>query len=229
MVAAHRAVLRGERYHVVVTQTVRFPATNRTGRWELVFRGRPDGAFTVDTRRNGSVFSADGPVRIGFWSDGEVVVEAFIANGSATANVVRDARGDPVAPSAVLPLDPRFEGELRTVFASAAIRSITRLPNVGTARVRVVATGPVGEDVVGSLAHTAEVRELRADLVIDERGFVPRYELRYAGTFGAQRVTVTRRVRYVAVGDVTVERPDWVAPALNGTAYAASSGTNGSS
>lgn len=229
MVAAHRSVLGDASYHVVVTQTVRFPATNRTGRWELVFRGRPGGAFTVDTRRNGSVFSAGGPVRIGFWSDGEVVVEAFLGNDSVTANVVRDARGDPVAPRAVLPVDPRFEGELRTVFASTAIRSITRLPSAGTARVRVVATGPVGDDVVGSLALATQVRELRADLVIDERGFVPRYELRYAGTFGAEPVTVTRRVRYVAVGDVDIERPDWVDPALNGTAYATSSGSNGSS
>lgn len=231
MAAAHRSVLQDTSYTVFSTQTVQFASSGRSGRWQLAARIAPRGAFTIETQRNGSVFSTVRPVRIGFWSNGDVVVEAFIANDTTTANIVRDARGNPVPPRTVMPIDPRFEGELTTVFASTTVRSITRLDDDADpySRVRVRATGPAGSAAVGSLDIATTVSNLTAVLVIDERGLVHRYELRYTGTFATEPVTVTRTVRYAAIGQTSVPRPVWVEAALNGTAYDPSNGSNGSS
>lgn len=233
LAAAHGSILQNTSYTVESAQTIRFTATNRTGRWQLTGRFGVGGAFLVDTERTGSVFDTGNPVRIRFWSNGAIVVESFIANDSTIANVVRDARGNPVPPRTVLPIDPRFEGELAAVFASTSVRSISRLDGADHPykRVRVDVSGPVDARRARSLEVATSISNLTARLVIDERGFVHRYQLRYTGSFAGKPVTVTRSVEYRAVGDTDVARPDWAAAALNGSTpdYVTSSGSNGSS
>jgi hypothetical protein len=78
----HRDTLHGRSFTVVTTQTILFPASNQSGRWELTVSIAPSGAFAVESVRGGSVFGVDQPVRIEFWSNGDIVVEAFLANGT---------------------------------------------------------------------------------------------------------------------------------------------------
>lgn len=46
-------------------------------------------------------------------------------------------------------------------------------------------------------------------LFVDASGVVRRQRLAYEATFRGERVTVVRHVRYLAVGNVSVERPSW--------------------
>lgn len=231
LAANHRDTLQGQSFTVSATQTIRFPASNQTGRWELTASIAPSGAFAVDTERGGSVFGTDRSIRIGFWSNGEIVVEAFLRNGTWTANIVRDAQGNPVPPMTVMPIDPYFEGELRTIYAATRVQSMTRTDAGGqsTDPVRLSTAGPVGPGVAGTLASVTAVRNLSATIDITEEGFVTRIRFRYAGEFAGEPVFVTRTVRYTKLGTTTVHRPDWVGDALAGSDYDPSNGTNDSS
>lgn len=224
MAAAHRAALANTSYTVIVTQTIRFPANGRAGEWRLIGRYAADGPVLVETVRDGSVFGPRAPIRADYWSDGRVIVEAFSPNGSRTVNVV-EARRYAIPPPTVAPTDPQLEGELARVLAATRVRTLTRVVPAGEPyeRVRITATGPAPGTRSPQLDPGAAVTNLTARLVIDERGLVHAYHLRYDAWLAGEPVSVTRTVRYVAIGATVVERPAWAVAALNGTATPASS------
>lgn len=219
MAAAHRAVLANTSYTVVATQTVRFPATGRTARWRMFGRFAADGQVLIETVRDGAAFGRRAPLRVDYYADGRVIVEAFRPHGSAAVNVV-DARRYDVPPRDVVPADPQLEGELARVLGSTSIQSLSRVmaEEQPYERVRVTATGPASGARSPRLAPGESATDLTARLVIDERGLVHEYHLRYDAWLGGEPVRVTRTVRYVAIGSTHVERPPWAAMALNDTA-----------
>jgi len=55
----HWDTLHGRSFTVVTTQSILFPASNQSGRWELTVSIAPSGAFAVKSVRGGSVFGVD--------------------------------------------------------------------------------------------------------------------------------------------------------------------------
>lgn len=234
LAAAHVDALSNTSYTVVTTRTIRYPGDDRTANRRMVGRFHPDGRFLIESDRNGSVFGTPTAVRIDYYSDGRRVYEAFVTNGSTTANVVRDVRGNPVYPRWVLSFDPRFEGELSLLFAGTRITDRTQLPDGshGAQRSRLEAVDREGAVRLDRLDFVTSVDTLSVSMVIDDHGFVSGYEVRYTGTLVERRVVVTRTVRYHSVGATTIQRPPWVDPLVNRTGggdYGTSSGSNGSS
>lgn len=76
------------------------------------------------------------------------------------------------------------------------------------------AVGPAVLDVPALLEDPRNVT-FRAE--VTPSGLVRRYSLRYAATFDGREVTVVRTVRFVAVGETTVDRPPWHEAAVNAT------------
>lgn len=212
MAEAHSSLLTDESYTVIATQTVHYPGTGRRGERRLSGRFAGDGRFLAEVNRTGPVFGAAAPTETRYFSDGRRVLRTDGPNRS-NGTVIRTNSGDPTA---VLPLGPRFASELRQVFATSRVENLTRLPRDGRPyqQVLVEVRGPVDPTRPPPLVSTTVIRNLTADLVVDERGFVQRFDVRYEATFVGQPVRVTLSVSYGAVGDTAVERPAWAESTL---------------
>lgn len=60
-------------------------------------------------------------------------------------------------------------------------------------------------------------RNAEARVLVDERGRVQRYRLEYETTYDGRTVGVTETVRWSAVGETSVDPPDWLDRARNAT------------
>lgn len=213
---AHRSLLANESYTVHASQTIRYPETGRRGERQLSGRFVGEERFHAEITRSGSAFGAEAPTVTRYFSDGQQVLRARGAGQSDGVVVAeRDNLGDSTG---ALPMDPQFASELRQVFATTRVVNLTQLERDGRPyqRVLVRVQGPLERSQPPPLVSTTVIRNLTAGLVIDERGFVQRFRVRYEATFVGQPVVVSLSARYDAVGDTTVERPGWAAPAGQG-------------
>lgn len=214
--SAHRSLLGTESYTVHASQTIRYPETGRRGERQLSGRFDAAGQFHAEFTRSGTVYGVSSPTLTRYYADDRQVLVLGGANGSDGVRVAgRDELGDPTD---VLPMDPRFASELRQVFATTRVVNLTQLGRDGHPyqRVLVRVRGPVERPHPPPLVTTTVIRNLSATLVIDERGFVQRFSVRYEAWIGGQPAIVTLSARYEAVGDTTVERPAWAERALQG-------------
>lgn len=109
-------------------------------------------------------------------------------------------------------------GTVYLLFAVVETRVTARVDRPDGTRYRVRGTQLVRP---GTLAEAEDVRDPRnvsLSAVIDERGVVLDFTLRYDARIGNRSVTVVSSGTHTAIGNTTVPRPPWVATALNRTA-----------
>lgn len=211
---AHRSLLGNASYTVHATQTIRYPEAGRHGVRQLSGRFDAAGRFHAELTRSGTVYGVTSPTLTRYYADGQQVLVQPGRNRSEGVRVT--ARDELEDPTAVLPMDPRFASELRQVFATTRVVNLTQLARDGHPyqRVLVRVRGPVERSPPPPLVSTTVIRNLTAAIVIDERGFVQRFSVRYDASIVGKPAIVTLSARYEAVGDTTVERPAWAERAL---------------
>jgi hypothetical protein len=146
-------------------------------------------------RRALTVRRDDGPTRrTDGWTNGSADYRRFAVDGEVTY--------DPAGPGARLD-EPDL---LRLAGGDPTVEAL------GDGRYRLVAEGiaalPRGVDAASNP---------RLVVVFDERGFLSRVTRTYTVADGDETRTVRRTTRYTALGETTVERPDWVPAAANAT------------
>jgi hypothetical protein len=95
----------------------------------------------------------------------------------------------------------------------------------GTTLYRVESTGVRNPAAVASQFGVDSVENVSVTALISEQGVVHEYHVEYTATLAGNTSHVERTVRFVALGETSVERPAWVAEATaNGTANATGDG-----
>lgn len=98
-------------------------------------------------------------------------------------------------------------GTVYLTLSSADETTVSERPPLGEqSRFRVTATGVS----VSADSGVTNVTDARATLLVRENGLVERLTLTYRGTLDGQRVTVRTTISYDAVGETTVESPNWL-------------------
>jgi hypothetical protein len=200
LAAAHAEVLTGARVTLRYNYTER--ALDGALRWRTVTTVRfgDDGRYRyarTDSDANGTAR------RVERWSDGERVVERQRVGDNTTVEILRDARGDPLAPDAALPVDRDDGRGIEAVFDAVPTTVTGRERRNGTTYYRLSGTGPATPNPTA-----IEDASLRA--VVDGRGLVHRYRLGYTIDRGdGPPGRVVGILRVTDLGETTVRRPGW--------------------
>lgn len=150
-----------------------------------------------------------------FYSDGRELVGRRVAGGETSYQYESPARYT----------GGGFFGRLQHPYPHVPLDRL-----LGSVDLRVVeqrAGGVVlAGDALADRGHFAaavpgrEPANVSVRLFVDTRGVIRFQRLSYEATYRDERVTVVREVRYVAVGNVSVERPTWYDEAVeNGGLY----------
>ncbi|RXK51893.1 hypothetical protein [Halorientalis pallida] len=211
LAANHDAVLGSTSYTVRVSEVVTSNGTvlRNATRDRKVAAGADRYLFRRVQRTNGFPTSSLAPV-LTYWYDGTAVIQR-IGTGA-------DARVDrfPTEPPGPL-RDPTSHRGVARIFGAFELR-----PNrtLGDGPVRLTAVRLVDPAVAPTPSFVGPPRNASLTAVVDGQGYVRRYS--YAYDAGASSVSgpvrVVRRVRFVAVGATTVERPGWVDDTAGGGA-----------
>jgi hypothetical protein len=217
---AHEAAL-GERYRLRVDWRAR--AANGT----LLARSRQRALVTTTafraslTTTGAPAFARAAPAaNVTVWANGSVLAERSRSDGTVryrrldtpddrTAGFAADFYG-----SLRRPLPERPQADL---FAAIETIPVARLETgAGTAFV-VSGTTVTDPERLARVTELRRPRNVTLRAVIDERGLVRDLRLDYDGvTPAGERITVHRTVRYGAIEEDAVRRPDWVGRALAG-------------
>lgn len=210
---AHATALTNRSYRLRANRSVRYPNGSVREQLTVDLRLGADRAYLVETATNGPeapVFLGRPPANATFYSDGTTYLRKLTRDGETTYNAF-----EPVAGAGTWQYWARtvpFGGEganprsfvLRTFRAVPTTLAAT--PTVeGEQRYRLVGnrtTAPFEADI-------AAPREVTLKATVTATGLVRSVSLTYEGYADGERVLVTRRVVYEAVGSTTVERPEW--------------------
>lgn len=210
--SAHAKHLRNRSYAVVSNLTVR----------------GLDGA--VRARANTTKKIAHDPLRLTSWSDasGEPRLVNFYQydmavwasengtwyaiqrpNGTTYRKVADELRPSFAARTSRDTLFVLFSA-LNTTLADTETRNATTL-------YRVNSTGVSDPDVLASQLRVDSVRNVSLSALVGGQGLVREYHIEYTATLGNNTTRVERTVRFAALGETTVERPQWYDEAKNAT------------
>jgi len=196
---AHGSTLSGAPYEANHTTRVTF--ANGT-----VYAERTDAGTVVDgdhyavaTERRGAWTPVGIGSRVSYYADGETLQRLVVSwSGDSSVSPVREN-----TPSAVERLGLGDDDRLYQLLTSA---DETRVSVDGTNETSVTLGGarPVAP------SYVSEPGPANATLQITSEGVVTELVVRYEATVDGERVRVRTTVDYDAVGEATVERPDWV-------------------
>ena len=206
---AHASVLDDTSYTMVENSTVVYSNGSIYSRWTTDARlAANDSRYYVV--QNGSVGkSVDGTdtYRMALWSDGERALLAEERNNDTSYRSPRSPEGESVPPVEALGPDPTNREAIYAHFGAVETRVVNRTTRNDAMLYRVEAT-----EMTSSVAFERvwrNPRNLSMTALVDSQGLVHEYRLHYTATLNGDTIEVTRRVRYTALGDTTVERPSW--------------------
>lgn len=204
LAGAHRRALERRSFTLVENRTVEGPDGALT-RWDRRLRvaeewSRYRYARVAESAR-GYPVSAYRP-RLEAWYDGKFVYFRGVRDGDVLFSYQRgDTFGDMTRTDRLLALYAAFETRAREADGGY----------------RVTGTRPADTAVLDVPPSLDEPRDATFVADLGPDGRVVRYRLSYAATFDGRQVRVTRTVRFEAVGETTVEPPDWYGRARNAT------------
>lgn len=209
---AHASVLDNTSY------TMRENSTAVYSNGTVFNRGTVDAQIAANDSRYYVVLNRSGVVLGGgtlgrtTWSNGERVLVAETRNNSTSYQSPRGAEREPLSPREALFFDPTNREEIYAYFGAVETRVADRETRNGTRLYRIEAT-----EVTYPAAFVVRwnnPRNLSMTALVDSRGLVHEYRLRYTATLDGETVEVTRRVRYSNLGNTTIERPPWYDAAI---------------
>jgi hypothetical protein len=214
---AHVAHLENRSYTLTVKHTVRYE--NATLREQLFIRLllTADRKYVVATRTTGPeapLFLGKPSAQAVFWSDGSQYARRLTRDGTTTVTEFQPSDG--AGSWRYWARTAPFGGGVSSPRAFFS-ETLSAIPT------RLEGSNRMGEDtvyqLVGDDSSTAingieNPRAVLLQLNVTATGLVRSLSLKYNGTVEGELVTATRTVRYTAVGDTTVGRPEWVDKAL---------------
>jgi hypothetical protein len=172
---------------------------------------RPGGTPFLVSRSAVAASRYDGsrpPADVTIYHDGVRVVSRVVENGS-----VGYRAEDSVPPAAVEPdrTGRRTVGRLLTAFRW----EVGRAEIGGEPHYRLESDGLLDRDALSDVAGLEPPRDPEVRMLVGPDGRVRRYRLEYGTTVDGDTVGVTETARWSAVGETTVEVPDWFGRALS--------------
>jgi hypothetical protein len=210
---AHVAALDDTSY----TMKENFSVTYRNGtdyrQYGIVARlAANDSRYYVSRRSSGPQIYSNRTVGYSVWANGTRVIRAQTVNGSTTYTVPRGADREPLPPNRV-GFAPTNREQIYGLFSSVETDVTDREQRNGTTVYRVEATN-VTNPTAFERARWQSPRNFTMVAHIDSRGLVRQLRVNYTATVNDSTVRVHRRVRYMDLGNTTVERPPWYDEAI---------------
>lgn len=197
-----------------------------TNRSHFYYRHNLSGPAARVSAGTNTVVAANGDrVRVAVYADGARILRAITRNNSTTYGVVRNDVGIPFAPEfADLPyisgmsIDDR--NELSDVFHSVRESTVERvtpgIDNRTVALYRIRATR-LESGWLTTITPSRTFRNASLSVVVDSRGIIHSYRLRYTGVVNGTTIHVTESIRFTDIGETTIERPPWYDEAIAAT------------
>lgn len=222
---AHASVLGGTSFTAHRENTIRYSNGTVYRRFEI------DGQLAATEPRYSITLNQSGAVLKGhrtsrqIWSDGERVLVAKYLVGNTSYRVPRDLTGEPIPldglPQRFLGVDLTSPQPIYTLFGVFETRVVDETTRNGTTLYEVAAVNVTRPDRLGT-AVVSNPRNFSFRALISPEGLVREYRLRYTATLADQRnlstngetVTVRHTVRYIRLGNTTIERPPWYDDAI---------------
>lgn len=206
LVDAHRDALNDTSYALSSSVTYRRPNGSLLSSSVTTTRVAPGGAsfYALSSQTNRA---PAGPLGVGHtelavWANETAAVRA-VDTGNATPDYRRVARER-------APFEPTGQWELLySAFAATNTTVVERFEaEDGTTLFRVASTGVREASAYPTRARFGFVA------VVDERGVVRTFQQSYRTTFRERPAVVSRTIQVTALGNVTVERPEWFEQAM---------------
>lgn len=211
---AHARSLGPTSYAVVRRRTVR----SASGTLRLERRARrlvgPDGRRTYErVAVRGSVRDPDAPEVVERWQSGGRILVAVTADGRTTY-FSPPVPGEAASRRRSQLTRQRGHG----LYATLAALEPTVVERTGDPpRIELAARRADPRPAFDLLVDGSDPRNLTFRAVIEPSGLVRERSLQYEAVRDGRRVRVTSRIRYTAVGNVSVERPPWYDEAVAAT------------
>lgn len=202
---AHRDALRNASYTATTVHAIRRPNGSLLSQGTTTSRVASGGAsyYTVTTQSQANATRPLGIVRfeLGVWAnETSAVLARQVADRDPTYRQVTRERA---------PFDPDANWELLySAFGATDTTVVEESERDGTTLFRVVSTGRKAESAYPNHVRYSFVA------VVDSQGVVRSFQQTYRTTFDEGPAVVTRTVQVTAVGNTTVEKPEWYGKAV---------------
>ena len=155
--------------------------------------------------------------RLDFYSNGETVIQATILpNRSSFFRIpLKRYREENSIENVISSPDA---GQVFLLFAVMETKVVARVERAGVMRYRLRATRLVRPATLAEAEDVDDPHNVSMTAIVDERGVLLEYTLRYDATVDGRRVTVISSGAHTAIGETTVHRPNWIDAAQNRTA-----------
>ncbi len=221
LIASHVETLSTQSFTVVSTVRIRDLQSNQTLRrsrsiWRMVPTGTVRGEFFETTTRvvddSGEGSSGQRRAEIASYRRGDTVLRRTVTQearsagpGTQSVNESRVEFSRPTLTNASVRLGPAFNRDPILAVSEATNVTVNVVRRGGTRRYQVTARLPDGP-----------IRSNRTvGLLVRPDGLVTRIEKRYVSSYS--EAVFSQTIRFRAIGETTVERPDWYSTAQNAT------------
>ncbi len=178
---------------------------------------------SADRRQFHTVITSEGSFppfrgdRLEFYSDGQTILQATVLpNQSSYYRLPLDRYREQNNIDVVL--SSPDAGTVFLLFTVMDTRLADRIVGQRLIRYRLTSRRLVRPGMLAEAEDVTDPRNATLRAIVDERGILREYTLRYDATVDGRNVTVTKSGVHTAVGHTTVDRPEWVQTALNRTA-----------
>lgn len=212
-----------ESYLASRSETVRLRRVVRYENGDLRSRRVQETRVSADRRRFHTVITVAGPQppffgdRLEFYSDGQTLLQAtFLPNRSSFYRIPLEQYRDQNDIDVVL--SSPDAGTVFLLFAAVETRVTARIERAGRIRYRLRSTRLVRPGMLAEAEDVQNPRNVSLFAVVDERGVLMEFSLRFEATLDGRDVAVAKAGTHTAIGATTVEPPEWFANERNRTA-----------
>lgn len=214
---AHESFLASRSETVRLRRVIRYENGDLRSRRVQVTR------VTADRRRFHTVITVAGPHppffgdRLEFYSDGQTVVQATVLPNRTSFFRIPLERYRAENDIDVVLSSPDA-GTVFLLFAAIETRMTVSIERSGRTRYRLRGTRLLRPGMLAEAEDVRNPRNVSLSAVVDDRGVLLEYSLRFDATLDDRNVTVAKSGSHSAIGNTTVEPPEWLARARNRTA-----------
>lgn len=223
LAAAHETALSSR------SETVRLRRVVRYANGELRSERIQVTKVNANRSRFHTVITVDGSYppffgdRLEFYTDGETLIQATILpNRSSFFRIPLERYREQNSIENVI--SSPDAGQVFLLFATVETRVVARVERAGRMQYRLRSTHLVRPGTLAEAEDVDDPHNVSLTAVVDQRGILLEFTLRYDATIDGRPVTVISSGSHSAIGRTTVPRPTWLELARNRTDQPATAG-----
>ncbi|WP_436927042.1 DUF7537 family lipoprotein [Halosimplex amylolyticum] len=222
LAGAHAAVLDGASYTLIANRTVRYPngsLRSALGVHLELSASRDYHASAAVRGPDAAVFIGEPPTRAEYWANDETYLRRQVIGNRTVYS--RYATTDEYVGTwrfwlGTVALDIGPETDLRRTVESFHTGVAERPTDRDDRRTHLVGTDVRAMDFVDDQSGVRSIENATLHAFVTDSGLVDAYQVEYTATLeDGTTVRVKRTVRFRAVGNTTVERPQWYDEAMS--------------